>query len=158
LERHRSLADLGEGFLVGNEARQHRGLGADFSHRVRRRHAERRADDLADPPIEDRAHPATQQIAELLELELDESGPVVLAIATGNGVDDATQERFVGRELANGAHELRQIGQGDTFARRPADFEAAQHAQLDLDPFADQLATWQQLEALQDPAQRVGIA
>jgi len=79
---------------------------------------------------------------------------LLVPIATGHGVDDTAQERFVGAELYDGAHKLRQIGQGNTFPRRPADFEAAQRTELDLDPFADEFALREQFEALQNPAQR----
>ena len=92
-----------------------------------------------------------------MQLHFRDCRLVTVGVATGNGVDDAAQHRFVRRQLAQSARKLRQLGQLDLGIQGPAHFNTTQPAQLDPDPFADQLTARKQFKTLENPAKRVRI-
>ena len=92
-----------------------------------------------------------------MQLHVRDCSLVAVGVAAGNGVDNAAQHRFVQRQPAECARELGQFGHRDLGIQRLAHFDATQPAQLDPDPFADQLTTREQFKTLENPAKRVGI-
>lgn len=60
----------------------------------------------------------------------------VIAIATGHRVDHPAKESFIGRELRDGARELRQIGNRRLLLGRAAEFDERKNTQLDPYPRA----------------------
>jgi hypothetical protein len=112
------------------------------------------ADNFADPAVDNRIDPMTQEITILAGVEFGDGGPIVLSVAAGDGIDHAAQQPFIERELHDGARELLQIGEFDPF-REAADLPASQHTSLDPHPLAYQFAVGQQLEAAQDPSRCV---
>jgi len=100
---------------------------------------------------------AANEVAETLQLHFRDCRLVAFGVATGHGVDDAAQHRLVRRQLAESAREVVQFGHRDLGIQGPAHFKTTQPAQLDPDPFADQLTAREQFKTLENPAKRVRI-
>jgi len=143
----RDTKDVAGGTIVRDAAGEPTGILKD--------NALRGADDFTNSTVGDEVDPMAQEVTELRELEFGKGGPEIVAIATGHRVDHPAKESFIGRELHDGARELRQIGNRRLLLGRAAEFDAAQNTQLDPYPLAHQFAIGEHLDPFQHPAERV---
>jgi len=156
IEPHRSSAQKFKTVVIG-QLLQRAGGDEDIGRQVGRQLAPGLADQRANPLVADRADPAADEVAERLQPVLGQQLVVDVGITARDSVDQPADDTLVPAEPDECAGEGRHGGNLGIGSGRPADLDAAKHAQLDAQPLADQLAIRIELEPVEHPANSLAV-